>query len=172
MKIYRKLIPEISKNIVRHLLAESAIEIEDGRREDAELDVAGVLVNYLNEDERLSQDSRELMERRGLPPEKFGIVKKNLAETRNIVTGAEAFDWVLAQLSDSLFSSGNIEEVFAEDHDLRRIIREAMRRYIGVDETLDKEVRTRLRHLREGTREWEIEYEKVIQQMRQSHGLG
>ena len=43
-----------------------------------------------------------------------------------------------------------------------------------IDERLaafDKEVRGRLRHLREGTPEWEVEYEKAINNMRYSHGL-
>ena len=171
MKIYRRLIPCISKEIIRHLLAESTVEIADGHRDDAELDIASVLVNYLNDEDQLNQDAKDILERRGLPFEKFGMVKRGLAESRNMIIGDNAFDYVLEQMVEILFHSGNFTEIFAEDHDLKRIMRNTIRRYMGVDAQLDKEVRGRLRHLREGTPDWEIEYEKVIEQMRHSHGL-
>jgi hypothetical protein len=42
----------------------------------------------------------------------------------------------------------------------------AMKKYLGVDEELDREVRGRLKNLREGTSEWEVEYNRLIDQMR------
>src|ERR1700733_13445056 len=59
MKIYRKVIPKISKDVVRSLLANRAIEVEDGRRDEAELDIAGVLVEYLNDLDRISPDAHD-----------------------------------------------------------------------------------------------------------------
>ena len=54
MKIYRKVIPKIAKDVIRSLLASRAIEVEDGHRDEAELDMAGVLVEYLNDVDRIS----------------------------------------------------------------------------------------------------------------------
>jgi hypothetical protein len=166
MRIYRKVIPKIAKDVIRSLLANRAIEVEDGRRDEAELDVAGVLVDYLNSLDRLKTDAQETLVRHNLPQEMLGRVKKTIAETRKIVTGADAMEHVVNLVIQGLFESKNIEEVFAEDNEIRKMVHEAMTKYMGVDEELDREVRGRLKNLREGTAEWEIEYGRLIEQMR------
>lgn len=171
MKLYRRLVPKISKDIVRGLLADRLIEIEDGHRDEAELDLAGVLVEYLNAEEKLGNDAREHLERHKLPQEKYGLVKRALAEQRKIKIGEDALDFILDSVNGALFSSEHVTEVFAEDHDLRKKVREIMGKYSGVDEELDKEARSRLRNLREGTPEWDIEYQKTIRQLRQVKGF-
>jgi hypothetical protein len=40
-----------------------------------------------------------------------------------------------------------------------------------VDEELDQEVRERIRNLEEGTQSWELEYSRVMEQMKTKHGL-
>jgi len=171
MKIYRKVIPKIAKDIVRSLLAARAIEVEDGRRDEAELDVAAVLVEYMNEIDQLNTDARETLQRHNMPIEMLGRVKRTIAENRKIVTGDEALEHVLQRVVEGLFDSKNIQEVFAEDHELNKMIQDSMNKYIGVDEELDREVRGRLKNLREGTSEWEIEYGRLIDQMRHAKSL-
>ncbi|MEE8410316.1 MAG: DUF507 family protein [Myxococcota bacterium] len=171
MRIYRKVIPKIAKDIVRSLLADRAIEVEDGRRDEAELDIAGVLVGYVNEVDQLANDAHETLQRHDLPIEMLGRVKRTLAENRKIVVGEDALDHVLALLIEGLFDSKNIQEVFSEDNELNKMILDSMNKYIGVDEELDREVRGRLKNLREGTSEWEIEYGRLIDQMRHAKAL-
>ena len=166
MKIYRKVIPKIAKDIVRSLLANRAIEVEDGHRDEAELDVAGVLVEYMNDIDKISTDAKETIQRHSLPMEMMGRIKKTIAESRKIITGEGALDYVIDRLIEGLFNSKNIEEVFAEDNEIRKMINDSMGKYLGVDEELDREVRGRLKNLREGTAEWEIEYNRLIDQMR------
>jgi hypothetical protein len=171
MKIYRKVIPKIAKDVIRSLLANRAIEVEDGRRDEAELDVAGVLVEYLNDLDRVTADAHDALQRHGLGIEALGRVKRSLAETRRVVMGDGALEHVIDRIIDALFNSKNIEEVFSEDQDLRRLVTESIRKYLGVDEELDREVRGRLKNLREGTSEWEVEYGRLIDQMRHSKAL-
>lgn len=171
MKIYRKVIPKIAKDVVRSLLANRAIEVEDGRRDEAELDLAGVLVEYLNDIDKISNDAHDALARHSLPLETLGRVKRSLAQSRQVATGDGALDFVIDRIIDALFSSKNIEEVFAEDLDLRRMVQESIGKYLGVDEELDREVRGRLKNLREGTNEWEVEYSRLIDQMRHSKAL-
>jgi hypothetical protein len=171
MRIYRKVIPKIAKDVVRSLLASRAIEVEDGHRDEAELDVAGTLVEYMNELDRLNTDAHETLQRHNLPVEMLGRVKKTIADNRKIVTGEEAREHVVTRMIDGLFDSKNIQEVFAEDNELRKVINEAMNKYIGVDEELDREVRGRLKNLREGTSEWEVEYGRLIDQMRHAKSV-
>jgi len=166
MRIYRKVIPKIAKDVIRALLANHAIEIEDGHRDEAELDVAGVLVGYLNALDEIKNDAKETLIRHNLGIENLGRVKRSLAETRGVVTGEEALDYVLAQMLEGLFDSRHVEEIFAEDNEVRQIMHNSMRKYLGVDEELDREVRGRLKNLREGTSEWEVEYNRLIDQMR------
>jgi hypothetical protein len=171
MRLYRRLVPKISKDIVRGLLAESLIDIEDGHRDEAELDVAGVLVDYLNAEEKLASDARDEMDRRKLPQEKYGLVKRALADQRKIAIGDDTLDFILDKVVESLFNSKHISEIFAEDHDIRRKARDVIGKYSGVDEELDREARGRLRNLREGTPEWDIEYQKTIKQLRSLKGF-
>jgi hypothetical protein len=171
MKIYRKVIPKIAKDVIRSLLANHAIEVEDGRRDEAELDLAGVLVEYLNELDRISADAHDALQRHGLPQETLGRVKRSLAESRQIAMGDGSVDYVIDRIIDALFSSKNIEEVFSEDLELRKMVQDSIRKYLGVDEELDREVRGRLKNLREGTSEWEVEYGRLIDQMRHSKAL-
>jgi hypothetical protein len=112
MKIYRKVIPKIAKDVVRSLLANRAIEVEDGHRDEAELDVAGVVVDYLNALDRLSSDAHDALQRHSLPPESLGRVKRSLAESRKVITGDGALEYVMDQMIEALFNSKNIEEVF------------------------------------------------------------
>jgi len=61
--------------------------------------------------------------------------------------------------------------VFVEDHDLRRRIRPVLRKYLDMDEALDTEVRGKLRHVQEGSRTWEIEYQRVMGEIQRRKGL-
>lgn len=169
MKIYRKVIPKIAKDVVRSLLANRAIEVEDGHRDEAELDIAGVLVEYLDSLDKVTSDAHDALQRHSLPPETLGRVKRSLAESRQVIVGEGALEFVISRIIEALFNSKNIEEVFSEDNELRLMVTESIRKYLGVDEELDREVRGRLKNLREGTIEWETEYGRLIDQMRHQH---
>ncbi len=171
MKIYRRVIPKIAKDVIRALLANRSIEVEDGHRDEAELDIAGVLVEYMNEVDKLKHDAQEAIQRHALPAEMLGRVKKNLADSRKIVVGDGALDYVIDRVIQGLFESKHIEEVFMDDAELRKVVQAAIQKYLGVDEELDREVRGRLKNLREGTTEWEVEYGRLIEQMRGTKAL-
>ncbi len=163
MKIYRRVIPKIAKDVIRSLLANRAIEVEDGHRDEAELDVAGVIVEYMDS---LKHDAQEALQKHNLSPEMLGRVKQSIAESRHVVTGEGALEHVIERVIAGLFDSKHIEEIFVEDNELTLLVRAAIQKYLGVDEELDREVRGRLKNLREGTAEWEVEYARLIELMR------
>lgn len=171
MRLYRKIIPKMSKEIISTLRGDGDIEIEDGKLEEAELDVAAILVEYCNNEDRLNQETRETLSKRGLSPERFSQVKRGLAESRQHKTGEEGAEYVINQMLEALMHSRNIEEVFAEDHEMRKKITEAMRKYLGIDEEIDRTARSRLKNLRESSAEWDIEYEKIVGQLKRQRGL-
>jgi hypothetical protein len=166
MKIYRRVIPKIAKDVIRALLASRAIEVEDGHRDEAELDVAGVLVEYMNEVDKVKHDAQDAIQRHNLAPEMLGRVKQSIADSRKVVLGDGALEHVIERVISGMFDSKHIEEVFMEDQELRKIVQATIQKYLGVDEELDREVRGRLKNLREGTTEWEVEYGRLIEQMR------
>ena len=171
MRLYRKIIPKIAKEIITTLRDEGDIEIEDGKTDEAQLDIAAILVEYCNAEDRINQETRETLSRRGLSPERFAQVKKGLAEARNHRTGEDGLEYVINVMLEALMGSKNVEEVFAEDHEMRRKISNTMLKYLGIDENIDREARGRLRNLREGSAEWDIEYEKVVGQLKRARGV-
>ena len=68
-------------------------------------------------------------------------------------------------------SSRHIEEVFADDTVMRRKIKDICKKHMSVDEAIDQEVRDRIKNLEEGTNAWDIEYNKVLEQIKQKHGV-
>lgn len=166
MKIYRKVIPKIAKDSLRALLASQAIDVEDGKRDEAELDLAGVIVRYLNDVDRVSNDATEAIQRHELDISQLSQVKVSIAKTRKVPLGSEALEHVLTGMVGALYDSRYIEEIYLEDHEVQKIIQDAMGKYLGVDAELDREVRGRLKNLREGTSEWELEYNRLIDQIR------
>ena len=166
MRIYRKIIPKISKDVIRGLLSQQVIDIEEGRRDEAELAIASVLVGYINTLDELNQDTRDTLSRHNLTAASFLQIKQRLAAKRSIGLGEEALDYCIQQIFDGLYNAPSIAEIYGEDHDLRKMIQQSLHKYVGVDEELDREVRSKLRNLREGTVEWEVEYGRLIDQMR------
>lgn len=171
MRLYRKIIPKIAREVVRTLHSKGEVEVEDGRMDEAELDLAAVMVEYMNEEERLITETKETMARRGFSQDRFAQVKKSLAEARGFKLGDDGIDFVLSQTLEALFNSKNVAEVYADDKALRIFLKATFEKYTGVDEELDKEARSRLKNLREGTPEWEIEYPRVVAQLKRQKGL-
>ncbi len=139
--------------------------------DEAELDLAAVMVEYMNEEEKLVNETKETMARRGFSQDRFAQVKKSLAEARGFKQGDDGIDYVLGQMLEALFNSKNIAEVYADDKTLRLFFKQVFEKYTGVDEELDREARSRLKNLREGTSEWEIEYPRVVAALKRQKGL-
>jgi hypothetical protein len=171
MRLYRKIIPKIAREVVRTLHSKGDVEVEDGRMDEAELDLAAVMVEYMNEEERIVTEAKETMARRGLSYDRFAQVKKSLSEARGFKLGDEGIDHTLNQMLEALFASKNIAEVYAADNDLRKFMKEVIDKYTAVDDDLDREARNRLKNLREGTPEWDIEYPRVVAHLKRQKGL-
>ena len=114
MKIYRRVIPKIAKDVVRTLLANQAVDVEDGRRDEAELDIAGVMVAYLDDVDQVTNDAKEALQRHQLGIENLGRIKRGIANTRNVILGDDAKDFVINGIIKALYESKYIEEVYLE----------------------------------------------------------
>lgn len=171
MRLYRKIIPKIAQEIITTLDKNKLIEVESDVKVEAELDLAAVMVEYMNSLEQIDHEARDLAKRRGIGHERMHQVRTAVADSKKIKIGDEGIEFVLEQLLEALMASKNIEEVFADDKELRKTINEIFHKFASVDEEIDKEVRRRIRNHREGTPEWDIDYGRLVAQIKRQKGL-
>ncbi len=130
-----------------------------------------MLKEYIRVDRELTERAKDILEIRGLPYAHLGRTKRQLAEQKDFGLGEEGVTWICNQMLEAFMQSRHIEEVFADDTTIRRKIKEIARKHMMVDETIDQEVRDRIKNLQEGTTAWEVEYGKVLEQIKQKHGV-
>jgi hypothetical protein len=169
MRLFPGKIPVISAEIARTLAEEGDIDAPDVA--EVEEDVAAVLKEYLRTDRELTERAKDLLEVRGLTYSQFSRVKKSVADERGFGTGEDAVEYIMGQVINIFMHSVHVEEVYAEDHDLRRKMKPILRKHMAVDEEVDEEVRTRIKNLEEGTRAWDVEYARVKEQILRRKGL-
>jgi hypothetical protein len=171
MRLYPKLVPIIAREIIQRLIQDNDLEVEAIRMADAELDMAAIMREYLANEERVNQATREALERRGYDFSKFNQVKREMADVRGFKLGEDGVEFLINQMLEFLLISRNIEEVFSEDLQMRPKLLQIMKKHLDIDEDIEREARSRLKHLQEGTTAYEIEYHKVLEQIRRARGL-
>ncbi len=169
MRLYAAKVPQIASEMVKALVDAGDIECESP--DEVRLDVEAVLGQYARDEQEISDKARDLAAQRGLPPAEVGKLKRLLAEERKIKVGDEAIDYLLDQLVEMLMHSNNVDEVFAEDFELRRKMREPLRKQVVEEEELQKEVRGKLKHVEEGSALWEVEYRRMMEDIKRRKGL-
>lgn len=170
MRLYSGKIPTIATEVVKALVEAGDISVAD--RGEAEMDAQAVLKEYLRLDREITEKTKDTLQKRGLPYEQFGKVKRALAHEKGLGLGEDALEWMTGQMIESFMQSPHIEEIFAEDTVLRKRMADVLKKHMQVDEELDEEVRRKIRNLEEGTATWEIEYQKVLDQMKRNRGIG
>jgi uncharacterized protein len=171
MRLYPKVIPIISRECIQQLMQDGDVEVEPMRVADAEMDLSAIMREYLANEERVNQATREALERRGYDYSKFNQVKREMADVRGFKMGDEGIEYVINQMIEFLLISRNVEEVYSADNVLRQKIYVVMKKHLDVDDEIDKEARSRLKHLQEGTSAFDIEYNKTVEQIRRARGL-
>ncbi|HEY3353447.1 MAG TPA: DUF507 family protein [Polyangia bacterium] len=169
MKLFSGKVPIIAQEIVRQLTTEG--DVETAEPNEVELDVESVLKEYLRTDREITEKAKDLMDKRNLPYGQFGKIKRAMAEEKGFGLGEDGIGWICSQLIEILLQSGHVEEVFADDNTLRRKMRDILRKHMMVDDELDEEVRKRIKNLEEGTQTWDVEYNKVLEQIKRNRGL-
>jgi hypothetical protein len=130
-----------------------------------------VLNQYIRDEQEVSDRAKDFVAARGLPQSEYGRVNKLMAEERKMKVGEDAIDYLLDQLVEMLMHSANVEEVYAEDYVLRRKMREPLRRQLGEEQELQAEVRAQLKHVKEGTALYDVEYRRVMEEIKRRKGL-
>jgi hypothetical protein len=169
MRLYSGKVATIAGDVVRALVSSSDIEAEKPR--EVEADVAAVLNQYLSDEREVNERAKDVLQKTGKAQTEYQRVRKLVADEKGIKVGDETLDYLLDQVVEMLMHSSNVDEVFAADVDLRRRMAPLFKKHMAVDDAMDQEVRSKLRHLREGTREWDVEYARVLEQVRRTRGV-
>ncbi len=169
MRLYGSKVPSIAQEVVRTLVSQKDIETDAPK--EVQADIEAVLKSYLDTERVVDDKTRELLQRTGRGTGEFQKVRQQIAESHGIKVGDEALDYVLDQVVEMLMHSSHVEEVFAEDVALRRRMAPIFKKQMGVDAELESEVRAQLRHVKEGTSQYDIEHARVLEQVKRKRGL-
>ena len=169
MKLYSSKIPVIAMDIVRALTIDGDIETSSPR--EVEADIEAVLKEYLRMERDLTEKAKDRVEAMGGTRQDLGRFKKQLADQRNVGTGGESASYILNQLNAIFMRSPHVEEIFSDDDVIRRKCRKVLERHMNEDGEIDKEVRDKIKNLQEGTKTWEVEYARVMEQVKRKHGI-
>jgi uncharacterized protein len=169
MRLFSGKIAPLSEEIMRALVENKDIECES--KKEVTRDIESVFTNYLQLEKEVNERAKGIMTSRGLPPSELGRIRKHAADEKGIKMGEDLLDHLLDQLVEMLMHSNNVDEVFVEDHALRRRMRPALKKYLDVEVELDTLVRGQLKHVQEGSRTWEVEYRRIMEDMQRRKGL-
>ena len=168
MRLYGGKVGAIATDVVRALLANKDIETESAK--EVEADVRSVLDQYLADEREVNDRAKQIIERTGKPTSELHRVRQLAADEKGIKLGDESLDYLLDQVVEMFQNSHHVEEIWVEDVDLRRRMAPVFKKYM-TDDDLDSEIRSQLRHVKEGTSQWEIEYARVRDIVKRKRGL-
>ena len=169
MRLFAGRVSAIAQEVVKTLVAAGDIETE--RPGEVVADVEAVLKSYLETEKEVNERTRELLERTGRGTTEYSRVRAQIADSKGIKVGDEALDYLLDQVVEIFGHSHNVEEIFAEDVELRRKMAPIFKRHMQLDADLDAEVRAQLKHVREGSRDWDVEYARMTEIVKRKRGL-
>jgi len=169
MRLYAGKIPVIAAELVKALVDGDDLSVLD--RGEAELDIQAVLKEYLRLERECTEKAKDLLQKRNLPYEHFGKIKRQIANEKAFGLGDEGLDWMTTQMIESFMQSPHVEEVFADDATLRKRMTDILKKHMQIDDEIDAEVRRRIKNLEEGTATWEVEYQKALDQIKKNRRL-
>lgn len=162
-------VTDVAREMLQQLVKDENIETNMPR--EVQLDLEAVLNQYIRTEQELISRARQTIESRGLNDRDYGRVLKSLADQKNVKVGEEGLDYVLEQLLEMILNSSNVEEIYAEDHELRRQLRIPLRKIEATQEKSVKKARAAAKPEQVGTPVWEIEYQRMMEDIRRRRGL-
>ncbi len=169
MRLHKAKVPELARQIVDVLLAQGDVEAQSPA--EVRADIQAVLEQYIRDEQQIVDRAKDVLQARGLPVSELPRIKRMVSQEQGIKLGDEAIDYVLDQLVEMLMHSQNVEEIYADDVTLRRKMRDPLRKHAQIDDEVQAEVRSQLKHVKEGSALWEVEYQRMLEDIRRRKGL-
>lgn len=171
MKIYKGRIPLMANDIAKALIAAKAVEVLPEEMDEFHLDIVSVLEAYVDTDRRIHEEAQDMIARRNLDFSSLNRIKREVAKKYNFAVGDEGLDWIQDQIIEMLFHTTHVEEIWAENCEIRRIVREVLVLHTSLDDEIDAEVRKRIKNLNEGSVAWDVKYRQVLEDVKRRKGL-
>ena len=171
MRLYRSQVPRLAQDIIDTLTLDGEIVVEASDREDAIHDVRAIMEEYLRQESRVVQDTREMMEQKNITYDQFGRIKSGIADDRGHKTGDDGIRYIAGQILENFMLSRYVSEVFGDDRAMKKTLMVLFRKHLIDEAELDREVRGKLKNMRPGTDKWDIEYKRVMDDVRRRRGL-
>ena len=171
MKIYKSRIPIIAADVARALIDAEAVEVAAEQTSLFIQDIADVLTSYIETERKIHEEAQDLIANRNVDFSSLGRFKRELAKKCNFGLGDDAIDWLTDHIIDMLYHTENVEEIWADNPQIRKISREVLYRHTQIDDDLDAEVRAKIKNLSEGSVAWDVRYQQVLAELRRRKGL-
>ncbi len=169
MKLYSGRVPFVASELLSALKKDKKIETESD--EEVKLDFESVLKEFVRRQRQVVDEAKDRMERSGIGHSMIGKVISQVSKERGFPSRDERLPYLVDQIMTMCFHSQNVEEVWADDVLLRKTITSVLREQTGMESDLDREVRTKIRNLEEGTAAFEVEYEKAMANLKRKKRL-
>jgi uncharacterized protein len=169
MRLHGPRVPQIAHEMLTALVKGKDIETEAPG--EVQADIEAVLNQYVRDEQAVGEKAKDMMAARGLSQNEFPRLRKLVADEKHIKLGDDAIDYLLDQLVEMLMHSANVDEVYSEDYELRRKMRDPLRKQLAEEQALEQEIRGHLKHVQEGTGLWEVEYRRMMEDIKRRKGL-
>lgn len=169
MRLFNGQVPVIADEVLRLVTKEGDIEVTEENLPEVKLDVESVLKEWIRMEREVMEEARDLAAMDSSMS--IGRAKYQVARKHNFKVGDEAIGYLINQMIETFMYSNYVEEVYADDVTLRKRIQPILARHTQLQDTLDLEVRNRLKNLKEGSQTWDIEYQKAMESLRRSKKL-
>lgn len=171
MKLYRSKIPTIAKEVIDLLVEEEDIEVLADNREEAERDLIAIMEEYSRRDSQFRGSIKDEMARKKIPYGQYGRVRSRLADQTGHPLGDDVERFLTRQFIENLLISPFIEEVYAEDKDMHKKVIGALRGHHVDEGEIRDAAQTRIKNVKEGTVDYEIELQKAVREEKKRRGL-
>ncbi len=169
MRLYKEKIPLIAEDVITTLVRDGDIECD--APQEAQLDAESVLLEYVRMSSEITDLAKQRLQTAKLPYSNLGRIKKMIADEKGFVFGEEGIRYMVNQIVELFLQSNNVDEIYSDDYILRGKIEPILQRHLALDDTIDAEVRKRIRNLEEGTISWDIEYREMERRIKKRYGL-
>ena len=170
MRLFGSKIPSLISDLIADLRKAELVDIMPANVSEVELDIESVLKEYLRAERQLTEEAKDLAHSKGLDYSAHQKIKRQLADRRKFGLYEDSVGYIANQIIETLLHTKHVEEIFAEDNELRAAIVPVLRRHMSDGSGIDQEVRRRMKHLEEGSRDWDITYQQTMERLRRLRG--
>ena len=170
MRLFGSKIPFLISDLIADLRKAELVDILPANVTEVELDIESVLKEYLRAERQLTEEAKGIAHSKGLDYSAHQKIRRQLAERRKFGLYDDSVGYIANQIIETLLHTRHVEEIFAEDNELRAAIGPVLRKHMSDGTGIDQEVRRRMKHLEEGSRDWDITYQQTMERLRRLRG--